>query len=148
VFHMRIYLTVGRERFFMESNLNRLFSQAYFIGGSPCSGKSTIAEMISRQYQLEYYKVDEYEGEHLQRCHPSFLLGVANFPLFPPTQIAGALRQYLTELTARRKQIFLRMEEQRPLPDHVEVMFDYSLTMVEAEIGWLMKTLKKMESCG
>ncbi|MCJ7700022.1 MAG: PadR family transcriptional regulator [Anaerolineales bacterium] len=82
------------------------------------------------------------------RCYPSFLLGVANFPLFPPTQIAGALRQYLTELTARRKQIFLRMEEQRPLPDHVEVMFDYSLTMVEAEIGWLMKTLKKMESCG
>ncbi|MCJ7700021.1 MAG: zeta toxin family protein [Anaerolineales bacterium] len=54
----------------MESNLNRLFSQAYFIGGSPCSGKSTIAEMISRQYQLEYYKVDEYEGEHMQRCHP------------------------------------------------------------------------------
>lgn len=131
----------------MDSNFYRLFSQAYFIGGSPCSGKSTISEMISRQFQLEYYKVDEYEGEHMQRCYPSFLLGVANFPLFPLEKIAGALKKYLKELTARRKQIFLRMEEQRPLPDHVEVMFDYSLTMVEAEIGWLMKTPKKMESC-
>ena len=36
----------------------------YFIGGSPCAGKSTIAEMISRQYGLYYFKVDE----RLEKC--------------------------------------------------------------------------------
>lgn len=32
----------------------------YYIGGSPCSGKSTIAEMIERNYGFYYYKVDDY----------------------------------------------------------------------------------------
>lgn len=33
---------------------------AYYIGGSPCAGKSTIAEMLSRQYGLYYFKVDDF----------------------------------------------------------------------------------------
>lgn len=32
----------------------------YFIGGSPCSGKSTVAEVISRKYNLNYFKVDDF----------------------------------------------------------------------------------------
>ena len=31
-----------------------------FIGGSPCSGKSTIAEILSRKYGLHYFKVDDH----------------------------------------------------------------------------------------
>jgi hypothetical protein len=32
----------------------------YYIGGSPCSGKSTIAEIISKKYGLYYFKVDDF----------------------------------------------------------------------------------------
>lgn len=32
----------------------------YYIGGSPCSGKSTVAEMIAEKYGFHYYKVDFY----------------------------------------------------------------------------------------
>lgn len=32
----------------------------YFIGGSPCSGKSTIAEILSKKYDLYYFKVDDF----------------------------------------------------------------------------------------
>lgn len=32
----------------------------YYMGGSPCSGKSTIAEIISKQYGLYYFKVDDF----------------------------------------------------------------------------------------
>lgn len=32
----------------------------YYIGGSPCSGKSTIAEILSKKYDLYYFKVDDY----------------------------------------------------------------------------------------
>lgn len=35
----------------------------YYIGGSPCSGKSTIASLLSEQYGLAYFKVDD----HLER---------------------------------------------------------------------------------
>ena len=49
---------------------NTIFSQAFIIGGSPCSGKSTIAGMLSAQFDLEYYKVDDHDREHLERCDP------------------------------------------------------------------------------
>nr|WP_294486928.1 hypothetical protein [uncultured Anaerosporobacter sp.] len=32
----------------------------YYIGGSPCSGKSTVAEIIAQKYGIHYYKVDDY----------------------------------------------------------------------------------------
>ena len=32
----------------------------YYIGGSPCSGKSTIAEIIAKEYGLYYFKVDDF----------------------------------------------------------------------------------------
>lgn len=32
----------------------------YYIGGSPCSGKSTIAEYLEKKYNLYYFKVDDY----------------------------------------------------------------------------------------
>ena len=32
----------------------------YFIGGSPCSGKSTVTEILSKKYDLSYFKVDDF----------------------------------------------------------------------------------------
>lgn len=32
----------------------------YFIGGSPGSGKSTIAKMLAKNFNLSYYKLDDY----------------------------------------------------------------------------------------
>ena len=35
----------------------------YYIGGSPCSGKSTVAEALAARHGLHYFKVDD----HLER---------------------------------------------------------------------------------
>lgn len=32
----------------------------YYIGGSPCSGKSTVAEIIAKNYGFHYFKADDY----------------------------------------------------------------------------------------
>ena len=32
----------------------------YYLGGSPCCGKSTIAEKLSKKYGFKYYKVDDF----------------------------------------------------------------------------------------
>ena len=32
--------------------------EIYYIGGSPCSGKSTVAEALAQQYGLAYFKAD------------------------------------------------------------------------------------------
>ncbi len=42
-------------------------TKIYYIGGSPCSGKSTIAEMISEQYGLYYFKVDNYLDDYIRK---------------------------------------------------------------------------------
>lgn len=38
----------------------------YYIGGSPCSGKSTIAEALSEKYNLHYFKVDDYLDRYMK----------------------------------------------------------------------------------
>ena len=35
----------------------------YYIGGSSCAGKSTVAEMLSQKYDLYYFKVDDFEKQ-------------------------------------------------------------------------------------
>lgn len=42
--------------------------QIYVLGGSPCSGKSSIAERLAAEFGLNYYKIDDYEQAHAQRC--------------------------------------------------------------------------------
>ncbi len=38
----------------------------YVIGGSPCAGKSTVAEILSERYDLYYYKVDDFLDQYTQ----------------------------------------------------------------------------------
>ncbi|MFY0759698.1 hypothetical protein AB1K32_12540 [Metabacillus dongyingensis] len=38
----------------------------YWIGGSACAGKSTLAQMYAEKYQLELYSCDEHFNEHLK----------------------------------------------------------------------------------
>jgi hypothetical protein len=43
------------------------------------------------------------------------------------------------------EQIAAKAESQRPLPDHVEMLFDYSLMTLEFEKNWVEKVIQKME---
>lgn len=47
-----------------------MFRHAYVLGGSPCCGKSTITARLAERLDLQYYKVDDYEFTHLDRCDP------------------------------------------------------------------------------
>lgn len=38
----------------------------YYIGGSPCSGKSTAAEAIAERYGFRYFKVDDHLDRYMQ----------------------------------------------------------------------------------
>ncbi|MDT8381557.1 MAG: hypothetical protein RQ728_04800 [Brevefilum sp.] len=50
--------------------LNTIFSSSFILGGSPCSGKSTIAERLSQAFELTYYKVDDHIKRHLEKANP------------------------------------------------------------------------------
>ena len=41
--------------------------KVYYIGGSPCSGKSTVAEALAEHYGFGYFKVDDHLEEFTAR---------------------------------------------------------------------------------
>lgn len=42
----------------------------YWIGGSPCSGKSSVAEQLAESCNLSLYRVDDHYGEHIEQINP------------------------------------------------------------------------------
>jgi len=55
-----------RMSFFVLSEGGR--TMLYMIGGSPCSGKSTIASLLARQYQLLHIKLDDLVEEMMSQA--------------------------------------------------------------------------------
>ena len=46
------------------------WASAYWLGGSPCAGKSTVAGILARRYDLDVYRVDEAFEDHARRLDP------------------------------------------------------------------------------
>jgi DNA-binding PadR family transcriptional regulator len=80
-----------------------------------------------------------------RRWYSSLLLGLASLPRVPPLEAVAALEQYRKSLTERLATVRGRWESQRPLPSHVEAMFEYSVTMIQAEMTWMTQLMKEME---
>lgn len=53
-----------------SAKVRRLFSQATILAGSPCSGKSTLAARLAEEFRLPFYKVDDRQQDHIERCNP------------------------------------------------------------------------------
>jgi len=76
----------------------------------------------------------------------SFLQGLANLPGIPRDEALSALRQYAARLDERRQRITQRMQEQAPLPRHVEILFEFSLVQIDAQLGWLGKLIVELQA--
>ena len=79
------------------------------------------------------------------RCNKPLLFGLANLPSVSAVEALIATRKHQNGLLEHLSQLQNRREAQRPLPDFVEAMFDYSLTMLHAEIEWLKKLSDQLE---
>ena len=67
----------------------------------------------------------------------SFLLGLSGWPALAGEDAVTALTDYLALLKDRKAHVTARQQAQQPVPPHVRAMFDYSLTLIQAEIDWL-----------
>ncbi len=54
----------------MERTVDDRLSQVFWIGGSPCSGKSTLAAELGRQYGLAVYTCDDAVERHVRLAGP------------------------------------------------------------------------------
>jgi len=71
------------------------------------------------------------------QASPPLLLGIGNLPGVPRVEAIAALQQYRDTLAARLARVQDRWESQRPLPHFVDALFDYTVTLVQAEMDWV-----------
>jgi 2-phosphoglycerate kinase len=53
----------------MKYEVKSRLSSVYWLGGSTCAGKTTIANNLSENYGLMVYHCDEYIGEHIKKSN-------------------------------------------------------------------------------
>jgi DNA-binding PadR family transcriptional regulator len=78
-------------------------------------------------------------------CRPPLQLGLANLPLLPRSEALAALRDHHTGLDRGLAHLQAQRQRQQPLPAHVDAMFEHSIVMIEAELGWLARFIQRME---
>jgi hypothetical protein len=44
--------------------------QVYWLGGSPCAGKSSVADRLAERHNLTVYRCDDAYSRHVQACNP------------------------------------------------------------------------------
>jgi len=72
-----------------------------------------------------------------RRSYPPLQLGLAGMPGLSRDEALGALRGYRDALAARLAQLQADWEGKQPLPYFVDAMFDYSVTILRAEMAWI-----------
>ena len=81
------------------------------------------------------------------RPESMFLLGMSNLPSVPSGGAISALRNYAATLSERQEHLQARLIGGRDyLPFHVEAMFDFSLTMIQAELAWIENFINELEA--
>ena len=73
--------------------------------------------------------------------YPSILLGMANWPSLKPEQALGALHQRRAVLEITLEQL---IKKAPPGPEFISVLFEYSITQIKSELGWIDKSLAKL----
>ena len=102
-------------------------------------------------YHLTDYGRAEHRKAVLQALstpqkQPSpFLLGFANFPLLSNEESLQALKTYINSKKKDNQRLQENASAQGYLPDFVKAMFDYSLSMAQAEITWIEEWIRRME---
>ena len=59
----------------MEMDKNTIF----YLGGSPCAGKSSVAEILAARYGLTYLRLDDQLDTHIQSASPELQPILASF---------------------------------------------------------------------
>lgn len=68
------------------------------------------------------------------------LVGLANLPLLTPARTVAALSGRRDRLAQQIAEVEATRRAQAPLPDHVDAIFELSLRLMQAELGWLDST--------
>lgn len=69
----------------------------FFIGGSPCSGKSTVCNVLAERYGLHAYHCDDHYDAHLSRARSGSILKKFQQLSWKEAFTTRSLRQMIAE---------------------------------------------------
>ena len=52
------------------ADVNAWRHRIYWLGGSPCAGKSSVADLLAQRYGLTVYRCDDAYFRHVEICNP------------------------------------------------------------------------------
>ena len=80
-----------------------------------------------------------------KRLYPPLQLGLAGLPGLSQGEALAALHGYHVALATRLSQVQDNWESKGQLPYFVDAMFDYSVTMLRAEMAWIERLIHTVE---
>lgn len=133
------------------------FSSIYFVLGKLEKAGLVLAEAPAGSKARKTYALTPLGRETLvaqtlellgsfRPTYSSALLGMVNWPLLPRTEALAALRNRLRMVSAEMEREEGIRRERQPLPDFIEVLFDFLASQLEMEKAWIGQTLDYMEA--
>lgn len=80
----------------------------------------------------------------VRATYSSVLLGMINWPVLKRAEALQALQARSEAIERELTRLGAIQVAQQPLPDHVEVLFEHSLSQLRAEADWVSRTLAYM----
>lgn len=78
--------------------------------------------------------------------HSSVLLGMMHWPIVPRRRALSALRARHDGVAREIARLERIRYQSQPLPDHIESLFDFSTSQLEAELAWITETVDYMKT--
>jgi len=79
--------------------------------------------------------------------YSAFLLGISNLQSIPAEEALSALHQYRRKMSERAENLRSRWAAAEPrVPFNVNALFDYSMTLVDAELSWVTDFIHQLEA--
>lgn len=126
--------------------LGKLENKGLMVAEKPTNAKAKKKYGITREGREALVKQTLASLKSVRPTFSSVLLGMIHWSVLTREQALDAL-QIRSEMVGKELERFKNIYfEQQPLPDHVDAMFDFSISQLKAEAEWISKTLSYMKT--
>lgn len=133
------------------------FSSIYFVLGKLEKSGLVQSETPTRTKARKVFSITPLGSEKLiaettaalgkyRPASSSLLLGMVNWAVLTRNEALDALKERLSSIDEQIEHLECLRRHRQPMPDHVEILFDFSASQLAAERTWITKTLDYMRS--
>ncbi|GJM41486.1 MAG: hypothetical protein DHS20C20_17680 [Ardenticatenaceae bacterium] len=115
------------------------FDHIYWLGGSPCAGKSSIAQKLCEQFGLHLYHCDSQFEQHLKQVTPKTAPTIHHLHQLSCDELwlRPVAEQLRTEITYHEEQFQMILADLQKLPTETKILVEGAVLMPTAVSPYL-----------